>query len=134
MARGCAAQATSGPGPTARSSCAARGGDCGSPEPVWLRLADEDEECIHLEVICAEVQEEEKRSLADAIVDLLAGGATLTRTELREKLRVQNSRLGEALARLEQHGRIARLASGWRLLDARQRDAPEGESSSKGAA
>ena len=105
-----------------------------APEPVWLRLADEDEDCIHLEVICAEVEEEEKRSLAGAIVGLLAGGATLTRTELREKLRVQNSRLGEALVDLEQQGRIARLASGWRLLDAHQADGPEGETPSKGAA
>jgi hypothetical protein len=100
-----------------------------APEPVWLRLADEDQERIHLEVISGEVEEEEKQSLADAILGTLAGGATLTRTELRQRLRVQNSRLGDMLAVLERKGRIVRVAGGWRSADSGEAEPP-----SKGAA
>ncbi len=105
-----------------------------APEPVWLRLVDEDEERIHLEVVSAEVEDEEKRSLAEAIVALLGDGSILTRTELRDKLRVQNSRLGDVLLDLERQGCIVRLASGWRLLDAHRADGPQSEAQSKGAA
>jgi hypothetical protein len=105
-----------------------------APEPVWLRLVDEDEERIHLEVVSAEVEDEEKRSLAEAIVALLGDGSILTRTELRDKLRVQNSRLGDVLLDLERQGRIVRLASGWRLLDAHGTDGPQSDAQSKGAA
>lgn len=88
-----------------------------APEPVWLRLVADDEERIHLEVVSAEVEDEEKRSLADAIVAALGDGSTLTRTELRDKLRVQNSRLGDVLSDLERDGRVVRLANGWRLRE-----------------
>jgi hypothetical protein len=102
-----------------------------APEPVWLRLADEDQERIHLEVISGEVEEEEKRSLAEAILGALAAGAILTRTELRQRLRVQNSRLGDVLVALERKGCIARLSGGWRLVDSGEADV---EAPSKGAA
>jgi hypothetical protein len=105
-----------------------------APEPVWLRLADEDQERIHLEVISGEVEEEEKRSLADAILGALAAGATLTRTELRQRLRVQNSRLGDALGALERQGRIVRLAGGWGLAASGEAEGPGTGAPSKGAA
>jgi hypothetical protein len=90
-----------------------------APDPIWLRLIDSDEKKLHLEVVSGEVQDEEKRSLAEAIVEALREGATLSRTELREKLRVQNIRLGEMLLDLEREGRIARRSNGWCLFDAR---------------
>jgi hypothetical protein len=105
-----------------------------APEPVWLRLVDDDEQRIHLEVVSEEVEDEEKRSLAEAVVAALGDQATLTRTELRDKLRVQNSRLGEVLTGLEVDGRIVRLANGWRLQERDRPDAPRGQSPSKGAA
>lgn len=100
-----------------------------APEPVWLRLADDDQERVHLEVISGEVEAEEKRSLAEAILGALAASATLTRTELRQRLRVQNSRLGDVLAALEREGHIVRIAGGWRLAASGEAEAP-----SKGAA
>lgn len=90
-----------------------------APDPIWLRLVDSDENKLHLEVVSGEVQDEEKRSLADAIVEALREGATLSRTELRDKLRVQNIRLGEMLLELEKDGLIVRRSHGWCLLDAR---------------
>lgn len=98
-----------------------------APEPLWLRLADEDEDRIHLEVVTALVEEAEKRSLAEAILDALQDDATLTRTQLRDTLRVQNSRLGDALTELERQRRIVRLAGGWRRSGAPAASTPEPE-------
>ena len=89
-----------------------------APDPIWLRLVDSDEKNLHLEVISGEVQDEERQSLAEAIVAALSEGAVLSRTELRDKLRVQNIRLGEMLLELEKAGRIGRRSNGWCLLDA----------------
>jgi hypothetical protein len=105
-----------------------------APEPVWLRLVDDDEERIHLEVVSAELEDEEKRSLTDAIVAALSDGSTLTRTELRDKLRVQNSRLGDVLTDLERDGRVVHLAHGWQLRQRDRSDDPAGQASSKGPA
>lgn len=105
-----------------------------APEPVWLRLVDEDEERIHLEVVPAELDDEERRSLAGALLAALSDGSTLTRTQLREKLRVQNSRLGDVLTGLEKDGLVLRLPDGWRLQEIDRPQEPGGEAPSKGAA
>src|SRR5271169_2958310 len=60
---------------------------------VYLELVATDAETIHLEVI-AELQEGQRRGLQEQVLDLLAGGAVLTRGKLRETLAVQNERLG----------------------------------------
>ena len=51
------------------------------------------------------------------MLDLLAGGAVLTRAKLRDSLAVKNERLGEALESLERAGRLCRTPAGWQRLD-----------------
>ena len=52
---------------------------------------------------------------------LLYGLLRLQDKELRELLRVNNQRLGEALAELERQGRVVREDAGWRLPEAQAR-------------
>ena len=84
--------------------------------PVALELVATDAETIHLEVI-AELQEGQRRGLPEQVLDLLAGGAVLTRGKLRETLAVQNERLGGVLVSLERAGRLGRTPTGWKRLD-----------------
>jgi hypothetical protein len=81
--------------------------------PVYLELVATDAETTHLEVI-GELQEGQRRSLEQQVLDLLAGGAVLTRAKLRDALAVQNERLGVALESLERAGRLGRTPTGWR--------------------
>jgi hypothetical protein len=84
--------------------------------PVALELVATDAETIHLEVI-AELHEGQRRGLEEQVLDLLAGGAVLTRGKLREKLAVRNERLGGVLESLERAGRLGRTPTGWKRLD-----------------
>jgi hypothetical protein len=84
--------------------------------PVSLELVATDAATTHLEVI-GELQDGKRRSLEEQILDLLAGGAVLTRAKLRASLAVQNERLGTALESLERAGRLGHTATGWRRLD-----------------
>lgn len=55
-------------------------------------------------------------NLAERVVELLAAApGALTRTALREQLRVNNNRLGEVLDRLARTGRCRRTVDGWQL-------------------
>ncbi len=55
-------------------------------------------------------------SLAEAVrATLQEAAAPLSRTALRQRLRVNNSRLGDALLELEHHGLAVRDRHGWRL-------------------
>jgi hypothetical protein len=84
--------------------------------PVALELVATDAETTHLEVIAA-LQEGKRRGLEEQVLDLLAGGAVLTRGKLRETLAVQNERLGGVLESLERAGRLGRTPTGWKRLD-----------------
>jgi AAA domain len=83
--------------------------------PVYLELIATDAGTTHLEVI-GELQEGQRRSLEERILDLLAQGAVLTRARLRDALAVQNERLGVTLESLERAGRLCRTPTGWRRL------------------
>jgi AAA domain len=94
--------------------------------PVYLELVATDSETTHLEAIAdfGELSRAEPRdgngkyrSLEERVLDLLAGGAVLTRAKLRDSLRVKNERLGEALEALERAGRLGRTPAGWQRLD-----------------
>lgn len=79
-------------------------------EPVHIRLV---EPGPHLALA-----DDEPRppSLEQRILDALAAAsAPLTRTALREQLRVNNNRLGEALDNLLHTGRCQRTSAGWGL-------------------
>jgi hypothetical protein len=83
---------------------------------VYLELVTTGAETTHLEVV-AELKEEKRRGLEEQILDLLAGGAVLTRAKLRGSLAVQNERLGVALESLERAGRLCRTPTGWKRVD-----------------
>jgi len=95
-----------------------------APEPVWLELVDEDQTRLHLEVVTGDVEAEERESLSDAVVAQLSQGETLTRSELRDRVRIKNARLGELLVGLEREGRLARGPNGWRLVDTGTAESP----------
>lgn len=86
-----------------------------APEPVTLRLVDDDEDRVHLETQGTPPARDE-RYLDRMVLDLLAGEAPLSRSQLRERLRVKNERLGSALVDLERQARIVRAPDGWRLV------------------
>jgi hypothetical protein len=79
---------------------------------VSLQLVSTDAEKTHLEVI-AELQDEQRRSLQDQVLERMTPGVAVTRAKLREALGVKNERLGEALESLERAGQLCRTAAGW---------------------
>jgi hypothetical protein len=84
--------------------------------PVYLELVASNAETTHLEVV-ASLQEEQRRSLPEQVLTLLAEGAVLTRARLRQALSVKNERLGEALESLERAGSLRRTPTGWQRID-----------------
>jgi hypothetical protein len=83
--------------------------------PVYLELVARDAATTHLEVI-AEPADENGRTLEEQVLDLLAGGQTLTRTRLRDALAVNNERLGTVLEALQRAGRVGRTPRGWQSV------------------
>lgn len=87
-----------------------------APEPVDLALVSRpDGSGTHLEVSSdAPAPPPGKRPLSERIlVELRQGQVPLTRVLLRERLRVNNQRLGEALAELLDRGLVEKTAAGW---------------------
>jgi hypothetical protein len=84
--------------------------------PVYLELVAQDEEATHLRVVGL-LEEEQRHSLAEQVLDRLNRSGELTRAKLREQLSVKNERLGEVLKSLEQGGQIRRTAYGWQRAD-----------------
>ena len=84
------------------------------PKPIELQLlSDPDGSGTHLEpTSCSENKADS--SLNDRILLLLQNNnSPLTRTALRQQLKVNNQRLGTALVDLEQQGLTVRSAKGW---------------------
>lgn len=86
-----------------------------TPEPVPLRLVHgPGGRSTHLQVIGGDEQQELPVPLETRVMRILdSADQPLMRKELRERLRVNNQRLGEALQRLEQQGEIQRTDQGW---------------------
>lgn len=83
-----------------------------SPDPLLLRLAAGNEEPLRL--LVDTLQPSAPSSLAEAVrTHLLRAAGPLSRTTLRQQLRVNNARLGEALSTLQQRGLIVRSSAGW---------------------
>jgi len=77
-----------------------------SPAPLGIELETNP---ARLEVVeLPEVVDD----LEQAVMAVLAEGP-LSRTRLRERVRVRNERLGQALSRLESAGRVCRTDAGW---------------------
>ena len=92
-----------------------------SPPPIALALVSRaDGSATHLEPAAG--GEDNGLALAERALAALQNSAQpLTRAGLRERLKVNNQRLGEALAALDQQGAIRRTPQGW---TARQRAQP----------
>jgi hypothetical protein len=85
---------------------------CKSPEPVTLQLVDGD--TPHLKVI--DLAPKSRLGIHDALLSTLSRSSPMTRTALRDQLRVRNHDLGLALEQLERAGRITSTPSGWRPI------------------
>ncbi len=85
-----------------------------SPDPVDIQLlANDDDSATHLEVVSLQ-KSDTSSLLSDRLLPLLANMKTpLTRTIIRERLKVNNQKLGETLTELEGKGLILRSAKGW---------------------
>jgi len=80
------------------------------PEPIVFDLV---EPGPHLALVDGRPREP---SLEDRILDALEGAdGAITRSALREQLRVNNNRLGDVLRALQQDGRCQRGPDGWQL-------------------
>lgn len=88
-----------------------------SPEPLNLKLASEMDGSSPRLALHPEgpvPTERQQIRLADGVLkELLAAAQPLTRTALRDRLQVNNSRLGDALNELAEAGRIVRSPAGW---------------------
>jgi hypothetical protein len=82
---------------------------------VTLELVASDAATTHLEVV-AELQGDREGNLQKRVLACLVPGEAWTRARLRERLSVQNQRLGEALATLERAGKIRRSPAGWQRV------------------
>lgn len=93
-----------------------------TPHPINIELADDP---VHL---IAHAHEDDvnhpQRGLDRRIVDLLSQ-MPLSRTNLRDMLKIRNETLGYALKRLEAEGRIIQRAGGWTVPVPPHRDQPE---------
>jgi hypothetical protein len=82
-----------------------------APDPMLLRLVGGTKEPVRLEI---DGQDSLPPPLAEKIRDELRhAAAPLSRNALRQKLRVNNSRLAEGLRSLEQRGLAKRQPKGW---------------------
>jgi hypothetical protein len=104
--------------------------DAPAPAPIELRIASgADGTGTHLEVLDARQVDpavpKPASSTGDRVLELLQSvSRPLTRLELRSRLRINNQRLGDTLAELEERGAIVRLQHGW--ASARQAEIEEG--------
>ena len=91
-----------------------------APEPLSLRLvSQEDGSSTRLEIDDDGEEPPRNRSAlrpADRLLEeLRAASQPVTRTALREQLKVNNARLGDSLDELAEQGRITRSPEGWEL-------------------
>lgn len=89
-----------------------------APEPMLLDLvSDEEGGAVALQVAAGYADQPGHReaSIDDRILDAIdQAGGPMTRSALREALRVNNKRLGDALVMLDDQGLVERCADGWR--------------------
>jgi hypothetical protein len=92
-----------------------------SLDSVGVALIDDDPEAPHLEITGERPDDDTPpQPLADAVLQTLrhADAEPQTRAALRQQLRVNNKRLGDALADLERRQFIRRSPHGWTLTAA----------------
>jgi len=98
-----------------------------SPEPMLLELTgDKAGDAVALQV-CEQhaARPNGEADIQDRILDMLDRvDVPITRSALRERLRVNNQKLGDALATLHDQGLIARAEKGWRAVTGSNNDLP----------
>jgi len=87
-------------------------------DAVGLELVTNGDGTTHLELAGLAEQTAPVSLDADVVEALGQAASPMTRTALRSRLRVNNQRLGDALARLEEAGALLRDRDGWRLSSA----------------
>lgn len=96
-----------------------------APQPVELHLATDDPTRTHLEVRghARDGDSPQPLPLGQRILAVLEREAPhpVRRGPLRDELKVQNAKLGEALQALERLGLVARADDGWRFLGGAKR-------------
>jgi len=89
-----------------------------APEPMLLDLvSDEDGGAVALQMAAGHAAQTGQReaSIEDRILDAIdQSGGPMSRSALREALRVNNKRLGDALVMLDEQSLVERCAGGWR--------------------
>jgi hypothetical protein len=90
-----------------------------APDPVDLQLlSNDDDSATHLEVVSFQ-KSDTASLLSERLLPLLTNENTpITRKLIREKLKVNNQKLGETLIELEEKGLVVRSAKGWSLATA----------------
>ncbi len=84
-----------------------------APEPMLLQLAGGNGQPCRLHI---HGNDQQPQPLDEAVRDALQNAGTpCSRATLRQKLRVNNARLGESLITLQERGLIVRGPSGWTL-------------------
>ncbi len=103
-----------------------------APEPITLELVSTPQgHQAHLEV-CSEHTPDSSASLAErALLVLQNTSNPISRKALRDNLRVNNQRLGEALSMLKQQGDAVQTNKGWIAMRAVQSEHKEVDTSSK---
>jgi hypothetical protein len=103
-----------------------------APDPITLELvATPEGHQAHLEVRC-EPAHDPSASLAERTLRVLQNTSNpISRKALRDKLRVNNQRLGEVLETLKRQGAAVQTDRGWIAVRAAQSGHKEGSGSSK---
>jgi hypothetical protein len=82
-----------------------------SPSPLELALVDDN--TPHLEIVGTALPSR-TGELPEKVLGLLQQTGTMTRSDIRSRLRVKNQRLGDALSFLEANRSVERTPQGWR--------------------
>jgi len=87
-----------------------------TPNPIVLQLVtDNDTHRPRLRIIPDGLPDRTGSDLDDQILSLLESRSKMTRSALRDELRVKNERLGRALITLQKADKIERSSDGWKL-------------------
>ena len=86
-------------------------------DPIEMQLVSRTNgSATHLQIV-ADTGSKPCASLADRALLLLQNSTTpLTRTAIREQLKVNNQRLGDTLARLDKQALVQKTSKGWLTL------------------
>jgi len=103
-----------------------------APEPITLELVCTPEgHQAHLEVRSQRAPDPSASLSERALLVLQSASKPISRKALRETLRVNNQRLGEALETLKQQGTVVQTDSGWMAMHATASKHKDGDTSSQ---